>query len=220
MSDSPSDELRIPQLAYEPDVRSAAFGLKDIDVQYQLIKPYALTDRVPEKIVIQYNVARNLYLYAYNVYRFYMVAHHHALVTLEFAIKEFVGEAKLEAYRKEQNFSRGLRLCMAYIREQKIVTNSDFSVWQRRNRTHAEEQYMMDKIAEMEAKGLKSIPLDFDEIDPEQFDIEWDYLEVLCENLPSQRNEQAHGSASLYNQVLITFDIVSTIINKLYSATQ
>ena len=152
MSDSPADELRTPRLAYKPDIRSAAFGLKDIDIQYQLIKLYALTDRVPEKIVIQYDVARNLYLYAYNVYRFYMVAHHHALVTLELAIKEFVGEEKLEVYRKEQNFSRGLRLCMAYIREHKLVTNSDFSVWQRRNHTHAEEQYKLDKIAEMKAK--------------------------------------------------------------------
>lgn len=218
MSDLSADELRTPDMTYKPDIRSAAFGLSEIGDLYRSIEPFSLTDQVPENIVIQYNTACNLYLYAFNVYRFYNVAEHHALITLEFAIKEFVGIEKLEAFKKERNFSRGLRLCMEYVREQKLVKNSDFSAWWQRNRNYALDQHRLKKITEMKEKHIDAIEINYDEVDSEDFNIEWDYIDMLCENLPNLRNRKAHGSSTLYNQVLFIFDIVSTIINTMYSS--
>ena len=111
MPASRGDELKTPEKAYLPDSRSLAFGLNDIADQFNRIERYELAEYVPEKVATQYEVARNLYLYAYNVYRFYMVAQHQALVVLEFAIKECVGNDEIKRYGKEVKKGRGLAAC-------------------------------------------------------------------------------------------------------------
>lgn len=210
------DELRKPEQAFQPDPRSPIFNRHDISDQYDKIAHYKLEEYVPEEVAAQYEVARNIYLYAYNVYRFYIVAQHQALVALEYAIKECVGRDEIRIFGREINKGRGLAASLRYIFEKGLVSNADFPVWRNRRRIDAEQQYEYEKIAEMEERGLESIELDFSEIDYESHELEYDYLEVLCETMPYFRNLHAHGSSHLHNQVLITFENVSVIINKIF----
>lgn len=217
MSVSKGDGLRIPEVAYEPDSRSTAFGLNDIADQYNKIELYTLEDYVPENVATQYEVARNLYLYAFNVYRFYMVAQHQALIALELAIKECIGNKKIKRYGEKIKKGSGLSACLHYIFDKDLVSNEDFSIWRDRCKVDAEHQYQMQKLEEMNKNGMDSIELNYDEINYEEHSLEYDYLEVLSENMPKIRNNHAHGSSTLHNQVLITFENVSVIINKIYA---
>lgn len=216
MTVAKGDELRSPEQAFQPDPRSPMFNRHDISDQYDKIAPYRLEEYVPEDVATQYEVARNIYLYAYNVYRFYMVAQHQALVALEYAIKECIGRDEIQRYGGEINKGRGLAASLRYVFDKEMVSNADFPVWRNRRRMDAEHKYGYQKFEEMEKKGLESIKLDFDEIDYEAHELEYDYLDVLSETMPYFRNLHAHGSSHLHNQVLITFENVSVIINKIY----
>jgi len=55
--------------------------------RHEFIAAYDLNPAVPEDIRVQFDTARNLYLYAWNVYRFHVVAEHQALSTLELALR-------------------------------------------------------------------------------------------------------------------------------------
>jgi hypothetical protein len=46
---------------------------------HEQISRYALHAGLPQEIVEQFEMARNVYLYAWFVYRFYPVAEHHSL---------------------------------------------------------------------------------------------------------------------------------------------
>lgn len=45
---------------------------------------------------------------------------------------------------------------------------------------------------------------------------DYDYLSVLLKHIPSTRNDYAHGSDMLHNQVLHSFEVVSELINQLF----
>lgn len=216
MAAAKGDSLKLPEEAYFPDSRNIAFGLNDISDQYNRIEKYQLAEYVPEKVTTQYEVARNLYLYSFNVYRFYMVAQHQALVTLEFAIKEAIGKKKIKKYGEKIKKGGGLAGCLNYIFDKGLVDNSDFPAWINQHKAQAERKYEITKIKEMEEKGLKSIEINYNEIDYDEHTIEYDYLEILSENMPKTRNNFAHGASTLHNQVLSTFENVSIIINKIY----
>lgn len=220
MSIPRSDSLRTPDEAYLPDSRSPMFGLKSIEDQFNRIKVYELSNDIPEKIITQYEVARNIYLYAYNAYRFYMVSRHQALIVLEYAIKERYGREEIAEYGKSIKKGRGLAACLRYVFDKGFVVNEDFQFWRDRRRADAQWKYELQKIEEMERKGLNEIDLDFDEIDYEKHTLEWDYREVLSETMPSYRNEHAHGSSILTKNVLDIFENVSTIINKIYERSK
>jgi len=210
------DGLRNPIDAYISDERSPMFGVNSIQDQYDGIVEYVLADYVPEDVVTQYEVARNLYLYAYNVYRFYMVAEHQALVTLEFAIKECIGSDEIKLYGKEIKKGQGLAACLHYVFDKGLVENVDFPIWRHHRKADAEEKFQRKKIKEMIDKDLDSIEVDYAEIDYEEHTLEYDYLSVLSKIMPNIRNNHAHGSNTLHNNVRTTFENVSTIINKIY----
>ena len=79
-----SDLLRTPEKACCPDSR--VFALARVDVrtglirqsnlkdQYAVVGSFLLNSTVPEDIAIQFETAKNLYLYAWFVFRFYPVA--------------------------------------------------------------------------------------------------------------------------------------------------
>lgn len=216
MPASKGDGLRKPEKVYLPDSRSAAFGLNDISDQYERIEAYTLEDYVPEKVFTQYEVARNLYLYAYNVYRFYMVAQHHALVVLELAIKERFDTNEIERFGKEIRKGRGLSACLHYLIDKGYIENNNFPMWYRLPRMHADDNYRISKMQEMKEKGLDEIELDYDNVEITKQPEDFDYLDMLVRKMPKMRNTHAHGSQMLHNQVLVTFEDVSTIINKIY----
>lgn len=148
--DLPSEEFRSPDNVLKPDVRTGMMGANSIEQFHANIKGYQLGEHVDEKIRIQFDTVRNLYLHAYYVYRFFPIVKHQLYVTLEHALRECIGEKTLDKYRKSKNkqlpknsprFSRGLKLCLTYVVDHNLIKNEDFSVWQRGRERRAEEEY-------------------------------------------------------------------------------
>ena len=47
-------------------------------------------------------------------------------------------------------------------------------------------------------------------------DRDWNLIEVLVESLPFLRNEYAHGSGSIHNQVRGTLELTMEILNQVF----
>jgi hypothetical protein len=73
---SPAEALRTPESVMEPDPRNAYFGFypPSLEIRHADIAALTLNITMPEEVAIQFETARNLYLYAWYVYRFHMVA--------------------------------------------------------------------------------------------------------------------------------------------------
>lgn len=59
-----------------------------MEAHYADIEAYSLIATVPDNIAVQYDVARNIYNYAWFEYRFFNVAEAQVLIVLELALKE------------------------------------------------------------------------------------------------------------------------------------
>lgn len=211
----PSEEFRTPERARLADIRSGWFGVSNIDQQYARVCGYELNDLVPEEVRIQYDLARNLYLYSFHVFRFSMVAQHHLYTTLEFAIRERYGKETLKEYAKKNKKQPGLRAYMSYLNEIGAIKNQHFPIWNHRREVNAKQRRMADAIQEMRERGLDSMEIS-DHVDVEEYDFEYDYVDVICQTIPSLRNEHAHGSKMLSPGGEHTFENVAIIINKIY----
>src|SRR5882724_7876223 len=106
-----SDLLRTPENACIPDSRVQAFARIDTETrvmrqitladQHSAIRTHVLCPAVPEPIRIHFETAKNLYFYAWFVFRFYPVAEQQAFATLEIALRERQVEF-VDAYRAKQ----------------------------------------------------------------------------------------------------------------------
>jgi hypothetical protein len=96
------EKLRLAEYVGEPDPRNTMFVRIDrtngtarpieLADHHEQISAYALHAGVPQEIVLQFETARNVYLYAWFVYRFYPVAEHQCLACLELALRERLKE--------------------------------------------------------------------------------------------------------------------------------
>src|SRR5579862_4313211 len=94
--------LRPTEYVHEPDPRSTMFVRIDrtngtsrpieLADHHEQISAYGLHAGVPQEIVLQFETARNVYVYAWFVYRFYPVAEHLSLACLELALRERLKE--------------------------------------------------------------------------------------------------------------------------------
>jgi hypothetical protein len=78
----------------------------------------------------------------------------------------------------------------------------------------------MEKLREMAENNLEEITWDESQIEITEEDLDWDFAEMLVNTLPLQRNDYAHGSTVLHNQVLSTIRIVCESINQLYPRSE
>ena len=218
------EKLRPAEYACEADPRSTMFvrvdrtngshRVVDLPDHHEEISFYALHAGVPLEIVIQYETARNLYLYAWFIYRFYPAAEHQALACLELALRERLKEeirtGKIRAKRPT------LRPLLKYAVEHGLVRNEGFSAWQNRGVTRSRARVEMEKLREASEKNLTEFTVDESEIQITAEDLDWDYVKMLPELLPMVRNDYAHGSTQLHNWALRSFQIVCETINQLY----
>jgi len=218
------EKLRPPEYVGEADPRSTMFVKMDRTTgTYQAItlvdhhdeiSAFALHAGVPQEIVLHYETARNVYLYAWFVYRFYPVAEHQVLACLELALRERLKDeirtGKIKGKRPT------LRPLLKYVVAHGLVGNEGFSQWQNRGAIRSRARVEMEKIREMSDKGLTEITWDESDVQITAEDLDWDYVKMLPGLLPMVRNEYAHGSTELHNWALRSFQIVSEIINQLY----
>lgn len=226
-----ADGLRTPNNNCAPDPRTLFFvrvnpetgetqPLSQAD-QHESVVAYSLSEAVPEDVRILFDTARNLYLYSWFVYRFYNVAEQQVFACLEMALRERLKEEMPlpEEYwpKKARGRSPTLRPMLRYVIDRGYIQNEGFRTWRDRGIVRAQQRYEMEKSEEMREKGLESIELDYSEVIVIDEDLQdYDYLSVLLTYIPSTRNNYAHGSGMLHNQVLHSFEVVSEIINQLF----
>lgn len=224
---SSADKLRDATTALAPDARArttsairadGTVSMVTLEERHAAVSRFELTLAVPLDIRVHFETARNLYLYAWFVYRFYPVAEQQALVTLEFALRERLAPLFPDQFGPSAKRSPSLRTLIEKARKEKLITNADLRANERLARDRAHHRVSMQAIREMQARGLSEMVFDDSAIEPLPEDYAHDSLEIFGETLPFFRNTYAHGSAMLHSTVLGTFEIVTDLVNQLYSA--
>jgi hypothetical protein len=222
------EQLRPVNYVCAPDPRSIGFVTTDretgswrplqISDYYLAVSSYCLNEAVPEDIRVHFDTARNLYLYAFYVYRFYPVSEHHALACLELALRDRYEKEIPKKYYARSRFVT-LKPLLQYAVDKGEVKNEGFKRWRESAEIRARSRYSMEKLEEMRDKGMDRIDLDYSEAKVTDIDRNQAYVVDLVKILPKLRNNYAHGSGILHSSVLGTIQIVSEIINQVYPET-
>ena len=219
------EQLRPVNYVSTPDPRSVGFvtpdreagGWRQLQIAdyHKAVSPHCLNKAVPEDIRVHFDTARNLYLYAFFVYRFYPVSEHQALACLELALR-----MRYEKEIPKKYFGRSKFLTLGpllrYAIDKGDVRNEGFKRWHEAAETRAKSRYSTEKLDEMREKGLDRIDLDYSEAQVTDIDRNQTYIDDLVKFLPELRNNYAHGSKMLHSSVLGTIQMVSEIINQIY----
>lgn len=222
------DFLRSPESVCRADPRQDGFAVlaengprpKQLKDQFDDVAELALHSGVPRGIRVQFETAKNLYLYSWFVYRFYPVARSHAYACLELALRERFGDDISQEGRKRHKGRRGLRSLLKYAIENDFLKNKNFSVWKRRTALNARMRILSKAMNEMKTSGTDRLEYDDSDIQIEDVDRDHDYVGALLDSIPDIRNHFAHGSESLDSHVLGTLQQVMEIINQVFSETE
>ena len=217
------DYLRNPDTVCDPDCRQSGYVIVDnqstrprtMEDHYVDIKELTLSNSVPEKIIVQFETTKNIYLYAWFVYRFYPVARQHSLSVLELALRERFDEELPGEYRGR--FEKpALRSLLRYCRDKGILKVENFEAPRRSAESRAYYRTLYEAIEKMESEGVER--QDFDDSNITLLEEDWDneYLDNLVTGLPKIRNAHAHGSTMLDRYAYGTLQIVSEIINQIW----
>lgn len=219
------EQLRPVNYVSAPDPRSVGFvtpdretgGWRQLQIAdyHRAVSSHRLNKTVPEVIQIHFDTARNLYLYAFFVYRFYPISEHQALACLELALRTRYGKEIPKKYLGRSKFA-SLKPLFRYAVDKGDVRNEGFKRWHEAAEIRARSRYSMEKREEMREKDLEIIDLDYSEVQVADIDRNKGYIADLVKILPKLRNNYAHGSGMLHGSVLGTIQIVSEIINQIY----
>jgi hypothetical protein len=225
-----ADSLRTPQNAFDPDPRTKHLVLQDklsshirqvtLADQTELISTFALNRNVPNEITIHFETAKNLYLYSWFVFRFYPVAEQQALTTLEYALRlsfpEFVKDhSEKNRFKNEP----GLKTLIKHAAKSGRIKNELFPSHMAWASQRAKSRFSHLTLNEMVKAGLDEMEYDDSSIEPNQDDLNHDWIKDFIEHIPALRNDLAHGSPTLHHTVIHTFDVVSSMINMLFPDT-
>jgi len=192
-------------------------GANAVAEHHRAVANIKLVETVPEKIFVQFETAKNLYLYSWFVYRFFPVAEHHALTCLELGLRQRFSDVLPKKYW-DKPWKPTLRPLLNFAIDTRVIKNECFRQWRDHVNLRAQERYAMERHREMIERDLPQIELDYTLAIPNDHDRDWDYLPILLDVLPGIRNSYAHGSTLLHNQVLGTLELVSEILNQLYDS--
>lgn len=222
---SDADQLRNPQAALLPDPRSGSFAgvradgsISKITLQdrYEDVREFVLNESVPHDVRVHFETAKNLYLYAWFVYRFFPVAEKHVLATLEFALRERLALIYPDRFGPDVEWVPGMAKMFKQAREDKLISNDGMRAYHRRAMQRARARVSDEAMRQLIESGAESVEYDPDSAVPMEQDYSWDALETYLETLPAIRNMYAHGSSNLHATVLGTFEIVTDLVNQLF----
>lgn len=222
-----ADRLRDAATVLEPDARALstvalrAEGTASVVAlaeQSADVSQFELTQAVPLDIRVHFETAKNLYLYAWFVYRFYPVAEQQALGTLEFALRKRLTPMFPNQFGPSAKGSSGLRKLFEKAVKEKLITNNGLRGTERMALQRARDRVSMARIREMQERKLEVMAFDDSAVVPLPEDYVHDSLKIFAETLPYFRNTYAHGSSMLHSSVLGTFEIVADLVNQLYLA--
>jgi hypothetical protein len=203
---SESDRLRTPTEVLLPDriqqyfsvmnLRTGESRPKTLDDHYSRLNEFSLNESVPENIQIHFEVAENLLLYSWFVYRFIAIAEMQAYATTEYALRERIGSTVGK--------KAGLRRLLAKAVSTGLIEDNGFQHYVRLRQRAVEFDELMQNISGSVANT--------DPIDPQS------YVGTLAEVIPQLRNDLAHGSDNLTYGTYLTFSLCRDLINQLFPA--
>lgn len=210
-----AEGLRDVALMHDRDPRHGA--MSSVDAHHQLMADLRLHSTVPEHLRISFDTARNLYLYAWHVYRFYPVAEAQALVTLEAGLREVMPYRLPPAYQRPKQERAMLFGLVNHAIDIGLIRNEGFSRWHRAAAQSARERATWARLEVMERLGLQELEIDPHEpVDVIPEDEGWDLLDVLRRSLSTRRNAHAHGEGGLTPSVYGTLELVCEILNQVF----
>ena len=215
-----ADSLRTPESACRPDPRSDTHGEDEhesLQRQHQRVAQFELSPFVPTSVAIQFETAKNLYLYAWNVYRFYPVAESLALTTLEFGLRERLQSEFAAPANARPSRPPTLAPLLKKAVELGLIRNEGFGRWHRAGEQRAIERHHWETLQRMINEGLERIEFNDADAVVQPQDLEWDLVEVLLQTLHKHRDVHAHGSSHLMPNVLGTFELVTEILNQIFT---
>lgn len=213
--ESGAESLRSLSNIFDRDIRNNI----SLEKHHEIISRYSLIESVPEKITIQFETAKNIYLYAWNVYRFFNVADHQALTCLELALRvRFKDDIPKSDYPRTENPM--LWVLLRYAISHKHIKNEGFSAWHEIATTRAQSRYMYEQINFMSDNGIESLEVDYSNVVIMDEDKDFDYIHEIKRGLINSRNDYAHGSFRLDKAALGTIKLVSEMINQIYNDFQ
>ncbi|NHV26802.1 hypothetical protein [Burkholderia sp. D-99] len=225
----PCELLRTIDSLCEPDVRNGYFSRFDSIIgnfrpgtaaeHLEDVALFTLSIDVPESIRIHFETAKNLYAYAWFVYRFYPVAEQQALTSLEFALREWLAVRVGQSLLVRAKPPRGLSKLLQEALKRGAISNDRFSWSRERALQRARHRAELQQLQEIQRLGLTTIQVDYSNVEPSPEDFD-DWIGIFIDTLPKIRNEYAHGSHVLHNTVSRTFEIVSELINQLFVPAQ
>lgn len=81
----------------------------------------------------------------------------------------------------------------------------------------ARNRYKNEEMRRMIEEGVSQLVIDENLAVPTVEELSFDWISHFIQHIPIQRNSHAHGTISLYPNVLWTFEIVAELINQLFS---
>ena len=203
-----------------PDVRSPVSvgdGCNALARHHADIARLELSAKVPAGVAVQFETARNLYLYAWHVYRFYPVAEMQSLAVLEFGLRERFQAPLPAAYWPTPKRPSTLHALMQYATDQSLIRNDGFARWHAAVCRSAQDRQAFEAFEAAIAEGKTSFEIEPAEIIVTPADQTWDLVGILRDSLPKTRNMHAHGGTHLHPGVLSTLELVVEILNQLYA---
>lgn len=217
-----ADCLRSADTIHQPDERTSWFRFphpRTLVDQHEHMAAIYLAPEIPEKVGIAFETARNLYLYAWHVFRFYPVARMQALATLEMGLRTRLPARLPERYQRPSQKRPMLHGMLGYAIDQRLLSNDGFGRWHAAAENKARQRLDLEAMRLLLDGGLDVVEVDDNkpvEITPE--DQTWDLLATLRQGLPHARNELAHGSSWLSHQVRGDIELVAEMLNQLYAS--
>jgi hypothetical protein len=176
---------------------------RSIEEYYQRISALKLASQVPNDVIQQFEIGKNLLLYSWYVYEFNPVAEMQAFSTTELALKLKIGKGTINT-----NKLYGLKRLLNYAINQNWIVDEGFP------------QYWRIRDREIEAyknwqEIMKETGEDFQI--PNIVHGPQDYTKLVLSSFPSLRNEIAHGSTHLSPRGISTLELCRDIINQLFN---
>jgi hypothetical protein len=223
---APSDQLRNAVSALEPDTRAlttvalrpdGSTSMVTLAERHAEVSQFELLPTVPKDIRIHFETAKNLYLYAWFVYRFYPVAEQQALSTLEFGLRERLAIPYPDRYGSNSTWIPKLSTMLETALRDGLISNAGMRATERWALQRARNRVSHEATQGPIKSGAPFVEFDPDVAVPLPQDYANDALAIFIKTLPEIRNTYAHGSAMLHPTVLGTFEIVTDLINQLFS---
>lgn len=211
---SRGDLLRDADTALNADPRTHAMTSL-AEYQHEIAK-FQLVDAVPHDVRVHFETAKNLYLYAWFVYRFFPVAEKHALASLEFALRLRLAPLFPTEFGSEAKHAGGLLRLLKRARRKQLISNGGLRATRRWALHIARERVSNEAMRKLIDTGAEYVEYEAWDVEPEPGDFSSDPLGMFLEALPGIRNDYAHGSATLHSSVLGTYEIVCDLINEMH----